>query len=67
MSSDQNTDFHQFIADVKQHVRQAQHQAPKSVNKEQTQLYRDLGQLIVDRQTQHGWGKSVVEQLATEL
>lgn len=27
----------------------------------------ELGKLIVERQQQHGWGKSIVEQLAQDL
>jgi predicted nuclease of restriction endonuclease-like (RecB) superfamily len=64
---EQAPDYHQFVADVKQRVRQAQCNALKAVNKAQIQLYWDLGQLIVERQTQYGWGKSIVEQLATDL
>ena len=63
----QQDSYRQFVADVKQRIRQAQYQALKAVNKEQIQLYRELGQLIVERQEQHGWGKAVVEQLSSEL
>ncbi|AWM34437.1 DUF1016 N-terminal domain-containing protein [Hymenobacter nivis] len=31
------------------------------------QLYRDRGQLIAERQQQHGWGKSMIENLARDL
>ncbi|WP_020602557.1 PDDEXK nuclease domain-containing protein [Spirosoma spitsbergense] len=63
----QQDSYRQFVADIKQRIRQAQYQALKAVNKEQIQLYWELGQLIVERQNQHGWGKAVVEQLASEL
>ncbi len=41
--------------------------ALKSVNKELVGLYWDIGQMIVERQKQAGWGKSVVEKLADDL
>ncbi len=62
-----DTAYQQFVAEVKQRIRQAQYQALKAVNKEQIQLYWELGRLIVERQQQHGWGKAIVEQLAQEL
>jgi hypothetical protein len=61
------TDYSQFVADVKQRIQQAQYQALRAVNKEKIQLYWELGRLIVDRQQQHGWGKAIVEQLATGI
>jgi predicted nuclease of restriction endonuclease-like (RecB) superfamily len=62
-----DTAYQQFVTEVKQRIRQAQYQALKAVNKEQIQLYWELGRLIVERQQQHGWGKSIVENLAKEL
>ena len=60
-------DYPQFLVDIKQRVRAAQYRALQAVNREQMQLYWDLGQLIAERQQQHGWGKSVVETLARDL
>ncbi|MFD1140881.1 YhcG family protein [Larkinella insperata] len=59
--------YQQLLSDIKQRVRQAQYKALQSVNREQVQLYFELGRLIVERQQQHGWGKSVVESLAKDL
>ncbi len=67
MSQPTDSTYHQFVADVKHRIREAQYQALKAVNKEQIQLYWSLGQLIVDRQQERGWGKSVVDRLATDL
>lgn len=39
----------------------------KAVNKEQLQLYWDLGKMIVEKQKQTQWGKSVVEKIAKDL
>ncbi len=62
-----DTAYEQFVAEVKNRIRQAQYQALKAVNKEQIGLYWELGRLIVERQQQHGWGKSIVENLARAL
>jgi predicted nuclease of restriction endonuclease-like (RecB) superfamily len=37
------------------------------VNKELIQLYWDIGKMIVEKQEKLGWGKSVVETLASDL
>ena len=59
--------FKSFVDDVKQKIKAAQYKALQAVNKEQIALYWDIGQLIVERQEQYGWGKSIVENLAKEL
>ncbi len=59
--------FISFVEDVKQKIKAAQYKALQAVNKEQIALYWDIGQLIVERQEQYGWGKSIVENLAKEL
>lgn len=43
-------DYPQFLTAIKQRVRAAQYQALQAVNREQLQLYWDLGQLIAERQ-----------------
>jgi predicted nuclease of restriction endonuclease-like (RecB) superfamily len=45
----------------------AQIKASLSVNRELIQLYWDIGGLIVYRQRAEGWGKSVVEKLASDV
>jgi predicted nuclease of restriction endonuclease-like (RecB) superfamily len=52
---------------VKERVRSAQYAALKAVNTELVGLYWDLGRMIVERQEQAGWGKSVVERLSQDL
>ena len=59
--------FTEFVTEIKQQIKAAQYRALQVVNKEQIQLYWQIGRLIVERQTQHGWGKSIVETLAVEL
>jgi hypothetical protein len=48
-------------------IRAAQYEALKAVNKELIALYWDIGRMIVERQQETSWGKSVVENLAKDL
>jgi len=41
--------------------------AMHSVNRELIQLYWDIGRLIVERQDQEGWGKSIVDRQANDI
>ena len=63
----QTTDYQSLLSDVKERVRSAQYAALKAVNKELIALYWEIGRLIVERQEAEGWGKSIVERLATDL
>ena len=62
-----STPFFAFVEEIKHLIRAAQYRALQTVNLEQISLYWEIGRLIVERQQQHGWGKSVVENLADEL
>ncbi|MCC5945238.1 MAG: DUF1016 family protein [Bernardetiaceae bacterium] len=63
----QNTDYQAFITEVKSRIRSAQYEAMKKVNQAHIQLNWDLGKMIVQKQSEKGWGKSVVEQIAKDL
>lgn len=58
-----DNDYINFFTEVKERIRRSQYEALKAVNKELIQLYWDIGRMIVDKQQELGWGKSVVEQL----
>ena len=60
-------DYGSLLMEIKERVRAAQYQALKAVNKELVGLYWDIGEVIARRQNKEGWGKSVVEQLASDL
>ncbi len=60
-------DYKNLLVEVKQRIRSAQYEALKAVNKELIALYWDIGKMIVTRQQEASWGKSVVEQLARDL
>ncbi len=56
-----------LLGEIKERIRAAQYAALRSVNRELIQLYWDIGRLIVNRQTGHTWGRSVVQNLARDL
>jgi predicted nuclease of restriction endonuclease-like (RecB) superfamily len=60
-------DYGVLLNDIKQRIRSAQYEALKTVNKELIALYWDIGKIIVERQKEEKWGKSVVERLAKDL
>jgi predicted nuclease of restriction endonuclease-like (RecB) superfamily len=64
----QNTKaYKEFLVSIKERIRKAQYDALKQVNKELINLYWDIGKIIVEKQKELGWGKSVVENLAQDL
>lgn len=56
-----------FLESLKHRVQQAQTRAVLSVNRELIQLYWDIGRSIVERQEEAGWGKGVVDRLASDI
>ncbi|MBM4163096.1 MAG: DUF1016 domain-containing protein [Lentisphaerae bacterium] len=60
-------DYGDFLVAVKTRIRQAQYQALRATNKELLTLYWDLGESIHRKQDALGWGRSVVETLASDL
>jgi predicted nuclease of restriction endonuclease-like (RecB) superfamily len=56
-----------FIQDIKTQIKAAQYRALQNVNKEQIQLYWNIGKTIFERQQEFGWGKGIVEVLALDL
>ncbi len=59
--------YKNFVELIKEKVYQAQYKALKSVNKELIKLYWEIGESIIAKQEQYGWGKSIVENLAKDL
>ncbi|MBO1063468.1 MULTISPECIES: PDDEXK nuclease domain-containing protein [Nostocales] len=60
-------DYRHLLMEVQQRIRAAQYDALKAVNREMINLYWDIGKMIVSRQQNVNWGKSVVEELAKDL
>ena len=67
MDKIQQADYHAFLKEIKEKVYQSQYKALRAVNKELIMLYWDLGQSIVEKQEEHKWGKSIVENLSRDL
>ncbi len=59
--------YNNFFKEVKEKIFESQLRAMQAVNKELIQLYTEIGRMIVEKQDELGWGKSVVETLANDL
>jgi len=62
-----SNNYEGFLDDVLACVERARINAAQGVNQTMIALYFEIGELIVQRQKQHGWGKSIVERLAKDL
>jgi predicted nuclease of restriction endonuclease-like (RecB) superfamily len=60
-------DYAAVLEDIKKHVRTAQLRAVSASSRELIELYWYIGRSIVERQKSEGWGRSVVERLASDL
>lgn len=59
--------YPQFLEKIKSRIKTTQIKAALSANRELILLYWDIGKSIVERQLKEGWGKAVVERLATDI
>src|SRR3989338_9912571 len=60
-------DYLTCLQEIKERIRKSQYEALKAVNKELIALYWDIGRIIIEKQTEYSWGKSIVETLAKDL
>jgi predicted nuclease of restriction endonuclease-like (RecB) superfamily len=60
-------DYNKFLSSLKNRIRAAQIRASLAVNEEMITLYWEIGQEILSRQHQEGYGTKVVDQLARDL
>lgn len=65
--SDLPADYHEFITALKSRIRSAQLKAALSVNRELVLLYWQIGNDILIRQDQEGWGAKVIDRLSFDL
>jgi predicted nuclease of restriction endonuclease-like (RecB) superfamily len=63
----ENKDYIKFVNDLKSKIRQAQYKAYRAVNTEVITLYWEIGQSIVDKQEELGWGQKIIQQLSEDL
>jgi len=59
--------YQSFVSEVVSLVQGHRVQAVQSVQVIGNQLYWNIGELIIKRQAEHGWGKSIVELLSKDL
>lgn len=67
MPSNSLEGYQDFLNSLKERIRKAQIKAALSVNRELILLYWQIGQEILTRQQQQGWGAKVIERLAKDL
>jgi predicted nuclease of restriction endonuclease-like (RecB) superfamily len=60
-------DYVVALAEIKQRVHRAQVRASLSANVELVSLYWDIGRMILNRQSEQGWGAKVIDRLAADL
>lgn len=60
-------DYREFIEDLKTRVNAARLSAARAANQELILLYWDIGRGIAEKQSQHGWGDSVVRMISADL
>ncbi|GAA5534110.1 PDDEXK nuclease domain-containing protein [Deinococcus aluminii] len=60
-------DYPALLTDLKTRIRSAQTRAALAVNRELILLYWQIGQAILGRQQQAGWGAKVIDQLSRDL
>ena len=59
--------YGELFAAIKEHVSKAQVRAHAAVCRELNLLYWQIGRDIVERQKREGWGRSVIEKLASDI
>ena len=62
-----SADYRQFVEALKTRVISARISAARAITHEAILLYWDIGRGIAEKQQSHGWGDSVVEQIASDL
>ena len=62
-----NQDYLSFLERIKSTIQQERTRAIHHVNRSLINIYWEIGRQIVESQQNHGWGKSIVEQLSKDL
>lgn len=62
----ENTEYVQFLSEIKSQIRTAQYDSVKAVNTAMIHLYWEVGRSISEKQA-NGWGKSVIETLSKDI
>ncbi len=67
MSQELTEDYQEFLLNLKKRIIHAQQKAAASVNQELILLYWQIGQEILIKQKELGWGAKVIDRLASDL
>jgi predicted nuclease of restriction endonuclease-like (RecB) superfamily len=62
-----DTEYQEFLIEIKQHYRNAQLKAAYAVNEAMIQFYWDLGKRIVEKQAISQWGGKFLEQISKDM
>ena len=62
-----NSDYKQWLADLKSRIRQSQIKAAVKVNSELIDLYWYIGKDIMEKQNESKWGDGFINQLSQDL
>jgi hypothetical protein len=60
-------DYADALRAVKRRIQEERLLVVLSANAAMVRLYRDIGQMILDRQDRAGWGAKVIDRLAADL
>jgi predicted nuclease of restriction endonuclease-like (RecB) superfamily len=67
MSLSTNSDYKNWLIELKKNIRQVQIKASLAVNRHVLQFYWELGRDIVDKQENAKWGSGFIDQLSKDL
>lgn len=62
-----STDYASFLSRIKSEIQKSRIKAVRAINRELIALYWKIGEMIVQKQKELGWGKSVVERLSNDI
>ncbi|HJH27334.1 MAG TPA: DUF1016 domain-containing protein [Methanophagales archaeon] len=60
-------EYIKLLTDLKTKIRQAQYKAYRAINTELISLYWDIGESIVAKQEELGWGQKIIRKLSEDL
>lgn len=60
-------DYRVWLSEIKSRIAASRIHAARSLNKELIKLYWDIGKSIIESQSKHKWGQSIVEKLSQDL
>lgn len=63
----QNTDYKDWSKSIFNKIKIAQTKAALKVNAEMLSLYWEIGNSIIEKQHENGWGSKIIDLLAADL